>query len=119
MPQVALGGIVDVDGYIKRLFSMPASEYPQWTRKIDHIGSLPKVPGFAEALRAGFRGWHLHHIAGEMVSRTVLESKGMYWRQPWWALRFVTASEHRKIHAPQVVETYKKKRKEREQCQTN
>lgn len=118
MPQVALGGIVDVDGYIKRLFGMTAKQLPQWVRKIDHIGSLPKVPGFAEALRDGFKRWHLHHIAGEMVSHKELLRKGMYYRQPWWALRFVTAKEHRKIHAPQQVESLKKKSKEREKCQT-
>lgn len=111
MPQVALGGIVDVDGYIKRLFLMPIKKLPQWVRKIDHIGSLPKVPGFAEALRDGFKGWHLHHIAGEMVSHKELMRKGLYWRQPWWALRFVTAKEHRIIHAPQRVEQLYNERK--------
>ena len=111
MPQVALGGIVDVDGYIKRLHGMTARQLPQWVRKIDHIGSLPKVPGFAEALRDGFKGWHLHHIAGEMVSHKELMLKGLYYRQPWWALRFVTIAEHRKLHAQKKVEHLFEKRK--------
>lgn len=115
MPQVALGGIVDVDGYLEKLYKQEPK--PMWFRYIDNMWNLKKVPGFAEAVRDNFKGWHLHHIAGEMVNEPELLDKGMYWKQPWWALRFVTASEHKRIHAPQMVEHLWNRR--REQCQMN
>ncbi len=109
MPQVALGGIVDVDGYLEKLYKQECK--PMWYRYIDHMWNLKKVPGFAEALRDNFIGWNLHHIAGEMARPAELLEKGLYWKQPWWALRFVTVLEHRKIHAPQMVEHFYEKRK--------
>lgn len=98
MPQIALGGVVDADEYINRLFSMKDEERPQFVRYIDHRMNLKKVPGFLEALRDNFIGWHCHHIAGELAPLTELREKNLYYHQPWWALKFLTEAEHIRLH---------------------
>ena len=98
MPQVALGGVVDADEYIGRLFGMRSDERPLFVRYIDHLTNLKKVPGFLEALRDNFIGWHCHHIAGELAPLTELYEKNLYYHQPWWSLKFVREAEHRRLH---------------------
>lgn len=96
MPQIALGGVVDADDYINRLFN--GEERPLFTRYIDHLMNLKKVPGFLEALRDNFVGWNCHHIAGEFAPLSELRKKNMYYHQPWWSLKFVKEAEHRRLH---------------------
>lgn len=98
MPQIALGGVVDADDYINRLFDTRQAERPLFVRYIDHLTNLKKVPGFLDALRDNFIGWHCHHIAGELAPLTELKAKNLYYHQPWWALKFIREAEHIKLH---------------------
>lgn len=81
-----------------RLSEWACREHPEMGRKINKPWTLYLVPNFMEALRDKFDGWHLHHVAGELVPRRVLVEQKMYERRPWWELRFMNILDHRRIH---------------------
>ena len=87
-----------------RLIDELKANKKQFLRFIDNPYNLRKVKNFERAALDQFKGWHLHHIAGEYVdSPARLKEAGMYYNQPYWALEFLTASDHRKRHG----DTYK------------
>ena len=73
-------------------------EHPEVFRKIRVPYTIVKVPGFYEAARDNFEGWHLHHIGGEMIPATLLRDANLYERRPCYELRFMRDGEHRAIH---------------------
>lgn len=72
----------------------------QLLRFIDNPYELKNVRNFEKAALDGFKGWHLHHIAGESVgSYKDLKRLGLYYKQPSWMLEFLTVNEHRHRHS--------------------
>lgn len=83
-PEEIVAGLITRNAEILRLIGNP------W--------NLPRVPGFNEAALDGFDGWDLHHVGGESIPLKTLRSGGLYWRRPWYELRFMRSGEHRAIH---------------------
>lgn len=73
-------------------------EHPELARKLSRKTDMHLVPGFMEALRDRFDGWHLHHVAGEAFPMESLRREGLYDGRPWWELRFMKYDDHRAIH---------------------
>ena len=98
MPQVVLGCVLDLNRYLDEMSFSPVDNRPYWSRYINNIKDLPKVPGFYDALKDNFRHWVLHHLMGEFLDQETLKSRNMYFSQPWWLLKFMTIQEHRRLH---------------------
>ena len=75
-----------------------SEERHEMARKLEQKHLMHRIPGFFEALRDNFEGWHLHHITGESVPMSVLVEKRLYEKRPWWELRFMREADHRRIH---------------------
>lgn len=82
-----------------RLIDELKSNNVQLLRFIDNPYDLRKVKNFERAALDQFKGWHLHHIAGEYVDRAKLHAAGMCYHQPYWALEFLTVKDHRHRHS--------------------
>lgn len=67
-------------------------------RYIKNPYKLNEIPGFFNALNDDFNDWHLHHIAGEYISRTELIKRNLYFDQEPWLLKFVKSQEHHLLH---------------------
>lgn len=83
--------------YIKIIDKL-ISENRQFLRYLKNPYLLKDVPGFYEAMLDDFKGWHLHHIAGEYADIQELQRKKLYWHQEPWAFEFLTTLEHLQKH---------------------
>ena len=57
-----------------------------------------KIENYEEAANDTTQTWICHHILGEILSREQLEAHDFYYNVPSCMLKFVTWSEHTRIH---------------------
>lgn len=57
-----------------------------------------KIENYELAIADTSRTWHCHHILGEILSREQLLDHDFYYDVPPCMLKFVTSSEHRRVH---------------------
>lgn len=84
--------------YVRLIDELKANNV-QLLRFIDNPYNLRMVKNFEKAAIDHFNGWNLHHIAGEYVDRDQLKAEDMCYRQPYWALEFLTVKDHRHRHS--------------------
>ena len=59
---------------------------------------LYKIENYDKAIADTTQTWECHHILGEILSKEQLEAHDFYYNVPACMLKFVTSSEHRRIH---------------------
>ena len=59
---------------------------------------ISKIKNYDKAIADTTQTWHCHHILGEILSKEQLEAHDFYYNVPACMLKFVTSSEHRRIH---------------------
>lgn len=57
-----------------------------------------KIENYEEAVNDTTQTWICHHILGEILSREQLEAHDFYYNVPSCMLKFVTWSEHTRLH---------------------
>lgn len=57
-----------------------------------------KIDNYEEAVNDTTQTWICHHILGEILSREQLEAHDFYYNVPSCMLKFVTWSEHARLH---------------------
>ena len=57
-----------------------------------------KVENYEEAVNDQSQVWHCHHILGEILTRRQLLDHNFYYDVPPCMLKFVTGSEHMRLH---------------------
>lgn len=59
---------------------------------------ISKIENYEEAVNDTTQTWHCHHILGEILTRQQLLDHDFYYNVPACMLKFVTASEHSRLH---------------------
>ena len=57
-----------------------------------------KIENYEEAVNDKTKTWECHHILGEILSREQLKDHDFYYDVPPCMLKFVTKTEHRRLH---------------------
>lgn len=65
------------------------------------------IENYELALADDFKGWICHHINGEIASREELIELGIYYDVPYYVLKFVTNSEHARLHKSAIAGSFK------------
>ena len=67
------------------------------------------IENYEEAVNDPTQTWHCHHILGEILTRQQLKDHDFYYDVPPCMLKFVTRSEHRRLHGMNMSEDTRKK----------
>ena len=68
-------------------------------RKVKRIcKDYTKIENYEEAVKDTTQTWHCHHILGEILSRQQLKDHDFYYDVPPCMLKFVTGTEHKRLH---------------------
>ena len=67
-----------------------------------------QIENYKEAVNDKSQTWICHHILGEILSSECLKKNDFYYDVPPCMLKFVTKSEHSKIHKKSHAHPYKK-----------
>ena len=57
-----------------------------------------KIENYEEAVKDTTQTWHCHHILGEILTSEQLKDHDFYYDVPPCMLKFVTSTEHRRLH---------------------
>ena len=67
------------------------------------------IENYEEAVNDPTQTWHCHHILGEILTRQQLKDHDFYYDVPPCMLKFVTRSEHRRLHNMNMSDDTRKK----------
>lgn len=70
------------------------------------------IENYEEAIADTKQTWHCHHILGEILSREQLLDHDFYYDVPPCMLKFVTSSEHTRLHNMNRSEDTRRKNSE-------
>ena len=70
------------------------------------------IENYEEAVNDPSQTWHCHHILGEILTRQQLLDHDFYYDVPPCMLKFVTRSEHHRLHGMNISDDTRKKMSE-------